>query len=109
VRMCNWFPCCFFLTIVVVQNVPLRMTDMATGSDVPEGDVTPKGAPCKGALMRNRKLRIIRPSGTFSPEMTSSEMPLSGSLGRPRPITLSFSSPFTGYLPLSRHKRERLQ
>ena len=23
----------FFLTIVVVQNVPLRMTDMATGSD----------------------------------------------------------------------------
>jgi hypothetical protein len=31
------FPC-FFLTIVVVQNVPLRMTEMATGSNV-----TPKG------------------------------------------------------------------
>jgi hypothetical protein len=32
----------FFLTIVVVQNVPLRMTvgSMATGYDVSESDVT---------------------------------------------------------------------
>ena len=29
---------CFFLTIVVVQNVPLRMTDMATGCAVTESD-----------------------------------------------------------------------
>ena len=33
VRMRNRFPC-FFLTIVVVQNVSLRMTDMTTGCDV---------------------------------------------------------------------------
>ena len=33
---------CFFLTIVVVQYVPLRMTgnSMATGCDVTESDVT---------------------------------------------------------------------
>ena len=30
----------FFLTIVVVQNVPLRMTDMATVCDVTEGHET---------------------------------------------------------------------
>ena len=33
VHMRNRFPR-FFLTIVVAQNVPLRMTDMATGCDV---------------------------------------------------------------------------
>ena len=34
--------CAFFLTIVVVQNVPLLMTQgsMATGCDVTENDVT---------------------------------------------------------------------
>ena len=36
------------------------MTDMATGSDV-----TPKGFHWKGARMRNRKLRNIRPSSAF--------------------------------------------
>jgi hypothetical protein len=64
----------FFLTIVVVQNVPLRMTDMATGNDVTEGYVTQKGFPWKSARMCNRKLRNIRPSGAFSPEMTSSNI-----------------------------------
>jgi hypothetical protein len=72
------------------------MTDMATGSDV-----TPKGFHWKGARMRNRKLRNIRPSSAFWPEMTSSnvtrraspgkyasvhacsEVPLGYSLGRP--------------------------
>ena len=44
VRMCNRFPP-FFLTIVVVQNVPLRMTDMATGCDVIKRHVTSKGFP----------------------------------------------------------------
>ena len=39
VRMCNRFQR-FFLTIVVVQNVPLRLTDMATGCDVTKGHVT---------------------------------------------------------------------
>ena len=45
-HMCmrNQFPH-FFLTIVVVQNVPLRMTgsSLATGCDVTESYVTPKG------------------------------------------------------------------
>jgi len=48
-------------------------------------------------------MRNIRPSGVFSPEMTSSNVTFGCSLGRPSSITLSFSSPFTGYLPLSRH------
>ena len=59
VRMQNRFPC-FFLTILIVQNVPLRITDMATGCDL-----TPKGFPCKSARMHNQKLRNIRPSGDF--------------------------------------------
>jgi hypothetical protein len=44
VRTCSRFPRCV-LTIVVVQNVSLRMTgsSMATGCDVTEGQVTPKG------------------------------------------------------------------
>ena len=48
-RVCmrNRFPR-FFLTTLVVQNVPYGMTDMATGSDV-----TPNGLPCKGARMCN--------------------------------------------------------
>jgi hypothetical protein len=57
----------FFLTIVVVQNISLRMTDMTTGSDVTEGYVTLKGLPWKDA-------RNIRLSGVFSPEMTSSNV-----------------------------------
>jgi hypothetical protein len=90
----------FFLTIVVVQNISLRMTDMTTGSDVTEGYVTLKGLPWKDA-------RNIRLSGVFSPEMTSSNVthrasPGTGShvtgsalvvLSRTsRPITLSFST-----------------
>jgi hypothetical protein len=86
------------------------MTDMATGCDVPEG------VPWKGAHMRNRKLRNIRPSGAFWPEMTSSNVtnrpsPGTGShvsalgvLSRTSASYLSFSSPFTGYLALSHHK-----
>jgi hypothetical protein len=43
---------------------------MATGSDRRSRD--PEGGwGWKGFRMRNRKLRIIRPSGAFSPEMTS--------------------------------------
>jgi hypothetical protein len=56
--------CAFFLTIVVVQNVSLPMTDRATGSNV-----TPKGVPL-GVHMRNRKLRNIHPSGAFLSEVT---------------------------------------
>ena len=51
--------CAFFLTIVVVQNVSLRMTDRATGNDV-----TPKGVPL-GVHMHNRKLRNIHLVGPF--------------------------------------------
>ena len=51
-------------TIVVVQNVSLRMTHGATG-----GDVTPKRVPL-GVHMHNRKLRNIHPSGAFLPEVT---------------------------------------
>jgi hypothetical protein len=56
VRMHNRFPR-FFLTIVV-QNVPLHMTDMVTGCDV-----IPKGFPLEGCTYG--KLRYIRPSGAF--------------------------------------------
>jgi hypothetical protein len=67
-HMRNRFPR-FFLTIVVVQNVPLRMTggSMVTGCDVIKRHVTPKVLHWKGARMRNQKLRNIRPSGAFSP------------------------------------------
>jgi hypothetical protein len=97
VRMRNRFPR-FFLTIVV-QNVPLRMTDMATGSDV----TWPRRVfPWKGVRMCNRFLRFfyyyssstkytiahdwhdfrmwrhVTPKefliGAFSPEMTSSNV-----------------------------------
>ena len=69
VRVRNRFPC-FFLTIVVVQNVSLRTTDRAIGS-------APKGVPL-GVSMRNRKLRNIRPSGAFWPEVTSSPVVTEG-------------------------------
>ena len=117
-------PTLIFLTIVVVQNVLLRMTDMATGCDVIKRHLTPKRFPWKGGVracatencaistllwpfhrkwrhqtsrdpegvplegwgagMLNRKLHNIRPSGAFSPEVTSSNVtwPLRGSLGR---------------------------
>jgi hypothetical protein len=76
VRMHSRFPH-FFLTIVVVQNVPLRMTDRATGNDR-------RWSPWKGVRMCNRKLRNIHPSGAFWPEVTSSNVtrPLRSSLGR---------------------------
>ena len=73
--------------------------------EVTEGHVTPKEVPL-GACIRNRKLRNIRPSGDFSPEVTSSPVGLpleiGDSLGRPRPISsmANGTSPFTGYLPL---------
>ena len=56
-------PCAFFLTIVVVQNVPLLMTEssMAIGCDVIERRL-PEGVPLEGlgACICNRKLRDIR-------------------------------------------------
>jgi hypothetical protein len=45
-----------------------------TESDVIKHHVTPKGIPWKCARMRNRKLRNIRPSGAFSPKVTSSNV-----------------------------------
>ena len=72
VRMRNRFR--RFLLTIVVQNVPLRITDMATGCDVIKRHVTHSGFPWKGMRMRNRKLRNIRPSGAFSPEITSSNV-----------------------------------
>jgi len=88
--------------------------------EVIEGHVTPKGVPWKGVRMRNRKLHNINPSRAFSPEVTEGHLTQKGfpwnwklgvfsrtsasysliiftgyllrcSLGRPRPITLSFS------------------
>ena len=61
VRMCNRFPR-LFLTIVVVQNVPLRMTEVAWLSEVTSSNVS---VPLEGwgARLRNRKLRNIHPSG----------------------------------------------
>jgi hypothetical protein len=46
------FPPLFFLTIVVVHNLPLRMTgsSMATGCDVTKSHVTPKEFPWKGGV-----------------------------------------------------------
>jgi hypothetical protein len=93
VRMRNRFPH-FFLTIVVVQNVPLHITIMATGSNRKSRD--PKALHWKDARMSNRKLRNIRLSWAFWLEMMSSNVTPSASY-------LSFSSAFTGYLPLSRH------
>ena len=72
-----------FILTILVQNVPLRMTDMATGGDV--SHVTPKGVPLEGwgPRMCNRKLRNIRSNVTrrASPERVGcaharSEMPL---------------------------------
>jgi hypothetical protein len=47
---------------------------MATGCDVIEGHVIPKGVHLEWwcVRMRNRKLRNIRPSVAFSPEVSSS-------------------------------------
>jgi hypothetical protein len=74
--MRNRFPL-FFLTIVVIQNVPLRMTgsSMATGCDVPEGHVTER-IPFEGSgvRMRNRNLRNIRPIGAYAPDVMSSNV-----------------------------------
>ena len=110
VRMRNQFPR-FFLTIVVVQNVPLRMTDMATASDVTwaEGGSIGRVRACTtrrcatSALVGSfeRKWRHQMSPVELSLEVTW--VPLMCSLWHLRPITLSFSSPFTGYLPLSRH------
>jgi hypothetical protein len=50
-RMYNQFPR-FFLTIVVVKNVPLRMigSSMATGCDVIKRHVIPKGLHWKSGV-----------------------------------------------------------
>ena len=61
--------------------------------------VTGRGHVWKYVLcMHNRKLRNIHPSEAFWQETTSSNV--TRSVVR---ILLSFSSPFTGFLPLSRH------
>jgi hypothetical protein len=80
-----------------------------TGSDVIKRHPTPSGFPWKGGV-RACATRSYEISDRTSPvghplelEVTWSEVPLGCSLGRPRPITLSFSRPFTGYVPLSRH------
>jgi hypothetical protein len=67
-----------FLTIVVVQNVPLRMTDMATGCDRRSRD--PEGIPWKG-------VRNIRPSRAFLPEMMSSNVTRRASPGSGSHVT----------------------
>ena len=89
-RMCNRFPR-IFLIIVIVQNVSMRMTDMATGSD--------RSVPLEGCVHAQPEVAQYPPYwGLYetSPvglplelEVTRSAMPLGCSLGRPRPITLS--------------------
>ena len=69
VRMRNRFPR-FFLNTVVAQNIPLRMTNMATGCNVTKGVPLEGWGPC----MCNRNLRTILPSGAFRPEVTSSNV-----------------------------------
>jgi hypothetical protein len=83
----------FFLTIVVVENIPLRMTgsSMATVCAVEEW----------GSRKRNRKLHNIRHSGAFSPEVTSSNVtrPLRGSLGR---VVCTHAEPKAVQYPIKR-------
>ena len=65
---------CFFLTIVVVQNVPLRMTGsiMATECDVIKRHVTLFGIHLEVRAHTQPQIVHYRPSCAFSPEVTSS-------------------------------------
>ena len=67
VRMRNRFPR-FFLTIVVAHNVPLRMTDMATGCDVIKLHVTSKEFRWKGGVLAcaTRSCAISAQVGPFN-------------------------------------------
>ena len=106
--MCNRFPR-FFLTIVVVQHVPLHTIDIATWCDVT----------LKSARMCSRNLRDICPGGAFWPKMTSrdpvglplenmqarirdQECPWVCSLGRPRTI-YRFLALSLVFCPFHRH------
>ena len=64
----------------------MTRSSIATGCDVIKRQMTPKGFPLEGwdAHIRKRKLRNIRSSGAFSPEVTSSNVtgPRMASLGR---------------------------
>jgi hypothetical protein len=102
VRMRNQIPR-FFLTIVVVQNVSLRMTDMATGCDVtPNGGSLGRVGCARGAFWRYQTW----PRRAF-PWKICERPCAAGSicavLSRTSASYLSFSIPFTGYLPLYRH------
>ena len=73
-----------------------------TGNDVIKRHVTPKGLIWKGEVCA-----CATESCTISALVGSFHLkcPLGCSLGRPRPISsvVTGTSPFTGYLPLSRH------
>ena len=103
-RVRNRFPR-FFLTIVVVQYVPLRMTDMATGCDV-----TPKGflgrvCTCatgsEGLLTGNDVFK--RDPVVLPQKLEVTWVSLGCSLGRPRPI-YHFLALSLVICPISRHK-----
>ena len=87
VRMHNRFPR-FFLTIVV-QNVPLHMTDMVTGCDV-----IPKGFPLEGCTYGQPEVALYPPQwGLLTGNdvikrhpHARPEVPFVCSLERPRPI-----------------------
>ena len=86
--MRNRFPR-FFLTRVVVQNVSLRMTDRANGSDR-RGD----GRVCACATGSCAISALVEPFDR--------KCPLRCCIGRPRPISsmATGTRPFTGYLHL---------
>jgi hypothetical protein len=65
---CPAFSRAFFLTRVVVQNISLHMTNRATARDRRSRETF--GVPLR-VCMCNRKLRNIRPTGAFWPEMMS--------------------------------------
>ena len=76
VRMRNRFPR-FFLTIVVVQNVPLRMTrsNMATGCDVIKRHVTPKGFPWKAKREEQRIVSAVQEQQCWRTKYCVSSVP----------------------------------
>ena len=113
---CRDFSTRFFLTMVVVQNVPLGMTgnNIITVCDVTECHVTSKGHPWKGGVRAcaNGSCAISALVGPFHWKLCNIrsnvnrraypikygsaharlEVPLGCSLGHPGPITLSFST-----------------
>jgi hypothetical protein len=63
-----------FLLTIVVQNVSLCITDMVTGCDVIKRNVTPKGFLGRVRACATESCAIDTPIGTFSPEVTSSNV-----------------------------------